>query len=97
MLIRKTSKEYSPVEEALYTKERSRLLKEAIDALPPKRREIFQLVKIEERSYEEVSLLLHISTSTINDHVVKATKFIKKNLERHHITTITILFLQFIF
>ena len=97
VLIRKTSKEYSPVEEALYTKERSRLLKEAIDALPPKRREIFQLVKIEERSYEEVSLLLHISTSTINDHVVKATKFIKKNLERHHITTITILFLQFIF
>lgn len=97
VLIRTACKEYSPIEEGLCTKERSRLLQEAIDALPPKRREVFQLVKMEERSYEEVSHMLHVSTSTINDHIVKATKFIRENLERYHITVIGVLFFYLIF
>ena len=67
VLIHSACKEYSPIEESLLMKEKSRLLQEAIDALPPKRREVFQLIKMEERSYEEVSLMLHVSTSTIND------------------------------
>ena len=95
-LIRNACKDYSPVEEDLLTKEKSYLLQEAIDALPPKRREVFQLVKIEERSYEEVSLMLHVSTSTINDHIVKATKFIRENLERYHIAVIGISFFYLI-
>ena len=97
VLIRRACKDYSPIEEGLCMKERSQLLQEAIDALPPKRREVFQLVKMEERSYEEVSLMLHVSTSTINDHIVKATKFIRKNLERYHITVIVFLSFYWIF
>ena len=90
-LIRNACKDYSPVEEDLLTKEKSYLLQEAIDALPPKRREVFQLVKIEQRSYEEVSHMLHVSVSTVNDHIVKATKSIRENLERYYITVIGIL------
>ena len=85
-LIRNACKDYNPVEESVYMKERSRLLREAIDALPSKRRQIFQSVKIEGRSYDEVSRMLHVSVSTINDHIVKATKSIRENLERYHIT-----------
>jgi len=91
VLIHSTCKAYNPIEKSLLMKEESRLLQEAIDALPSKRREVFQLVKMEERSYEEVSLMLHVSTSTINDHIVKATKFIRENLERYHITVIGLL------
>lgn len=84
----------SYVEETVYSKENVRLLQQVIDALPPKRRQVFQLVKIEERSYEEVSGLLNISTSTISDHIVKATKFLRENLDSRHISAILVLSLS---
>jgi RNA polymerase sigma-70 factor (ECF subfamily) len=89
-LINNACDKYRHVEEKFCMKEIGQLLQNAIDMLPPKRRQVFQLVKMEERSYEEVSKLLHVSTSTINDHVVKATKYIRENLERYHITVISI-------
>jgi len=95
-LIQSACKDYDPIEEGVYMKERNQLLQEAIDALPPKRRQVFQLVKIEERSYEEVSHMLHVSISTVNDHIVKATKSIRENLERYHITVIGIISLYLI-
>jgi RNA polymerase sigma-70 factor (ECF subfamily) len=66
-------------------------LQKAINSLPPKRRKVFQMVKMEDRSYEEVSRLLNISTSTINDHIVKATKFVLENLERSHVVELGVL------
>lgn len=96
VLIHSAYKAYDPIEEAVCVKERNQLLREAIDALPPKRRQVFQLVKMEERSYEEVSHLLHVSVSTVNDHIVKATKSIRENLERYHITVIGIMFFYLI-
>ncbi|MEJ0103829.1 MAG: RNA polymerase sigma-70 factor [Bacteroidota bacterium] len=93
-LINSATNKYSHVEEIFCRKENDQLLRDAINALPSKRRRIFQLVKMEERSYNEVSTLLNISASTINDHVVKATKAIRENLEHYHITVIGILFLS---
>jgi RNA polymerase sigma-70 factor (family 1) len=95
-LINSYNHNYSHVEEDFSVKENEQFLKEAINALPPKRRQVFQLIKIEERSYEEVSETLHVSTSTINDHVVKATKAIRENLESYK-TVISILFCLLIF
>lgn len=92
-LINSASKEYSHVEETFCSKEGNQFLQAAIDALPPRRRQVFQLVKVEERSYDEVSQLLNVSSSTINDHVVKATKAIREKLEHYHITLISIMFL----
>lgn len=91
-LIHNAIHQYTHVEEILSRKENVQLLQDVLSALPPKRRQVFQLIKIEEKSYAEVSDLLHISISTINDHVVKATKFIRENLERYHIATIIVLF-----
>lgn len=68
---------YSHVEEHIEYSESEEFLNQTIAQLPPKRREIFKLCKLEGKSYEEVSAQLGISTSTINDHIVKATKFIK--------------------
>lgn len=78
--------------EFLSAKELS-LLQNAIKELPPKRRLIFELIKLEERSYSEVSSLLNISVSTINDHIVKATRFLKEKLIPHSLTEIVILIL----
>jgi RNA polymerase sigma-70 factor (family 1) len=66
------------VERYIYFKESSRLVNQAIDNLPPRRKEIYKLCKIEGKSYEEVSRLLGISISTINEHIVKATKAVRK-------------------
>lgn len=71
-------------EEIIFKKEDSRLINEAIRSLSPKRRKIFWLIKIEGHSYSEVSQLLNISSSTINDHVVKATKLIRDKLLLYH-------------
>ncbi|OQP59588.1 hypothetical protein A3860_36985 [Niastella vici] len=72
------SSNYSHVEEAIVSREQAAFLQHAIDTLPPQRKQVFQLCKIEGKSYEEVSALLGISTSTISDHIVKANRFLKE-------------------
>lgn len=74
---------YDSIEEALYRKENAQLLHSLINSLPPQRRQVFQLVKIEGRSYDEVGQLLNVSPSTISDHIVKATKQIRECLLKH--------------
>lgn len=90
-LISSSYLEYTHVEENLCLKESEKILNDIINLLPPKRRRVFQLIKIEERSYDEVSHLLSISTSTISDHIVKATKFIREQLEESHVIAMYIL------
>lgn len=93
ILINRATGQYLHVEETLYSKESAHALHDAIAALPSQRRKVFQLVKMEGRSYEEVSRLLHISTSTISDHIVKATKFIREQLGNNYELSISILLL----
>jgi RNA polymerase sigma-70 factor (ECF subfamily) len=47
--------------------------------LPQKCREVYVLCRIEGRSHEEVSKLLNISKSTINNHIMKASRIVKAN------------------
>ena len=61
----------------LEEKESEQLLEKAIHQLPPQRRLVYTLCKIEGRSYDEVSRTLGISVFTISDHMVKAAKSIK--------------------
>ena len=83
-LFKQAVESYQHVEEAVWHKEQQSLLQTAIEALPVQRRQVFQLVKQEQKTYAEVSRLLAISPSTISDHVVKATKFLRNKLESHH-------------
>ncbi|TCC98514.1 RNA polymerase sigma factor [Pedobacter hiemivivus] len=76
-LINAASEMYNTVEDLYISKENQSLFQKAIDELPPQRKRIFTLCKIEGKSYDEVSQLLGISNSTINDHIVKATKAIR--------------------
>lgn len=68
---------YSHVEEQVVSAETATIFQAAIDKLPPQRKQVFHLCKMEGRSYQEVSHLLGISTSTINDHIVKATRLLR--------------------
>lgn len=83
--------EYNPLDELIETKQSITLLNSALKNLPVKRREVFTLCKLEGRSYQEVSSLLGISESTINDHIVKATKSLKQYFVQSREISLTIL------
>jgi RNA polymerase sigma-70 factor (family 1) len=69
--------EYEDVEIKILHSEETALLNKAIENLPPQRKQVFYLCKMEGKSYQEVSRLLGISASTINDHIVKATRAVR--------------------
>ncbi|MHB8207634.1 RNA polymerase sigma factor [Mucilaginibacter sp.] len=73
---------HTSVEDEWAYKESKQLLEQAIERLPPQRKLVYTLCKLEGKSYDEVSSILNISTSTISDHIVKATRFIK---EKHRL------------
>ena len=65
-------------EEVIDLKDGESILNEAINSLPPQRRKIFILCKIEGKSYEETATQLGISAGTVNDHMVKAGRVVRK-------------------
>lgn len=78
-------------EEAIDLKDSQILLKQAISSLPPQRQKIFILCKIEGKSYEEVGALLGISAGTVNDHMVKAGRAIKKHFNAADLALLALL------
>ena len=83
-LIALSTVNYMALEEFVADDEKSVLLENAINKLPPQRQQVFRLCKLEGKSYKEVSELLGISLSTISDHIVKATKSIRDHLESYN-------------
>ncbi|WP_353134621.1 RNA polymerase sigma-70 factor [Pseudopedobacter sp.] len=76
----RTPEGYTHTEEVLSLKETENSINQAIDHLSGKQKQVFILCKLEGKSYEEVSRLMGISISTVNGHIVNATKFIKNFL-----------------
>lgn len=73
-----TTELYAHVEEDILKKESEVLIWQAIAKLPPQRRLVFNLCKVDGKSYHEASELLGISESTISNQLVKATRFVKE-------------------
>ena len=74
---------YSHTEEEIHSKESLQLIRQAIDQLPPQRRQIFLLCKIDGKSYEQVAHQLSISPSTVRDHIVKGNKVVRDYLMKN--------------
>lgn len=74
---------YEQTEEYIFNKERMQLLNSAVDQLPPQRKEIFRLCKIEGKSYQEAAEMLSISSSTVSNQLVSATKSVKRYVFFH--------------
>ncbi|MFD2554241.1 RNA polymerase sigma factor [Sphingobacterium tabacisoli] len=72
------------VEDSYISKEDWKILESAIEQLPPQRRLIFKLCKIEGKSYKEVSESLSISPATISNQLVLAMKFLRQFVKQHH-------------
>ncbi len=74
---------YTHTEEWLEQKEKAGLLSKAIETLPPQRKTVFILCKLEGKSHDEVARMLNISPSTVNNHVVKAMQSLRSYLSDH--------------
>jgi RNA polymerase sigma-70 factor (family 1) len=75
--------EHHAVEDVLYLKETNQLLKEAIENLPTKRKEVFQLSREEGLSHSEIAQRLGITKGTVNVQMVKALNSIRKYLSEN--------------
>lgn len=74
----------STQERVLYN-ESHRLFREAIEQLPDRRKEVFQLCHLDGLTYEEAADRLDITSSTVNTQMVKARKFIREYLTEKNV------------
>lgn len=68
------------IEEEIDAKNLSEYIDLLIADLPPRRREIFNLSRKENKSYKEISQLLGVSEKTVENQIGEALKFLRKNL-----------------
>ncbi len=92
-LVRFASELYDPLESDLQLTENQEAIHAAMGKLPPRRKLVFELCKLEGKSYGEVAQLLGISPGTVNDHIVKATKFLRGELLKNNPDTYLLFFL----
>jgi len=78
-----TTEAYEHIEKTLFEQENRKMLYDAIEQLPPQRKRVYRLCKLEEKSYKEISEMLGISTAAVNDHVTKANAFLKEYFSKH--------------
>lgn len=71
------------VEEKYLYKELNNNITEAINALPPKCRAIFQLSRFEQLSYKEIAERLGISIKTVENQMGKALKVLRVSLKSY--------------
>jgi RNA polymerase sigma-70 factor (family 1) len=76
-------------DERLQYKEFHHRLLQAIEELPPVRKRVFKMSRLEGRSYEEIAKELSISRNGVKDHIVKALNFLR--------TRVSPIFLYFFF
>jgi RNA polymerase sigma-70 factor (family 1) len=90
-LIHTATEYYNPIDLHYHAEADRQLISNAIQSLPEQRRKVYSLVKLEGKSYEEVSEILGISCSTIRDHIVKGNKAIKLHLNTSQLTMVVLL------
>lgn len=68
---------YDLTEDFLFHEERRALLDKAVSQLSPQRKQIFELCRLQGKSYKDVADLLNISVSTVSNQLVSASKQVK--------------------
>ncbi len=56
-----------------------------IEKMPPRQREVFKMKHFQNYSYKEIAASLMISVNTVENHIVKAHKYLKENLSKDYL------------
>lgn len=81
---------YSPIDRGIQETEFELLRLKAIDTLPPKRRLIFKMSREEDKSYQEISVVLKISVSTVKNQMSKSLGTVRTFLQANGDLTLLI-------
>ena len=74
-------------------KETQSIIETIVNGLPPKRKEIFLMQKVEGLSRQEIADKLEISIIIVDSQLLKANKYLKDEFQKYSILMINILFL----
>lgn len=85
----------SVTENTVYFNELAELIQAIYQQLPPVRREVFTLSRIEGLSHSEIAEKLNTSTSNVKNHIHKALRFMKEHIQAHEI--VSLIFLSLIY
>lgn len=72
-----SSELYFHIEEDMLSKEEVQKLQQVIDLMPPQRKMVFTLCKLEGKSYKEVEEIMGINAKTISSHMLQANRFLR--------------------
>jgi len=78
-------------DDSIRLNESNALLNKAILQLPPKRRQIYQLSRIQGLNHEQIAAQLNISTNTVSNQLGEALKFIRHYLKNAGLVLIYLL------
>ncbi len=82
-------------EHVFYNDALSHDIQEAIDALPPKAREVFLMKYFRQAKHKEIAQSMNISESMVEKHASNALKHLRKKLATHAISLAFAIFLFF--
>ncbi len=81
-------------EKDIYFKEaRIKILEEALIKLSPQKRKVFDLCKIQGKSYEESARELNISKHTVKEYLSIAVKAVKEYAEQHPLNNVLFIYI----
>lgn len=78
-------REHTYTENTVYAHCLQEDIQAAVEQLPPIRKKVFQLSRMQGLSYQDIARELSISTKTVEDHLTKATKQLKLLLRYSHV------------
>ena len=67
----------------LQVKELQRIYKQQLDKLSPQRRRVYEMSRLENKSYSEIAEDLNLSVNTVENYMVASLAFFRKNLKEH--------------
>lgn len=82
-------------ENTVHFNELAILIQAVCQQLPPVRREVFMLSRIEGLSHNKIAEKLNTSTSNVKNHIYKALRFLKEQIQMHEI--VPVIFLSLIY
>lgn len=63
-------------------------LREAIQQLPPRKKQVIELCKMNNKTYVEAASIMGISPNTVKDHLSESVRMVRKYLKREPLYTI---------
>lgn len=89
-MVASSSELYVHIEEDILSKEKALKLQEVVNLMPPQRKMVFTLCKLEGKSYKEVEEIMGINAKTISSHMLQANRFLRTYFKNSSTLTISL-------